>query len=319
MHREDELAAAEAALRQAALLCQSVQQAVDISVVEKGDKSPVTVADLGSQAVICKALKTHLPGCSIVAEEDSSGLRRLDYWSVAAEVTEHVRRAGLEPEKGQVLRWIDYGTDEPGGDSFWTLDPVDGTKGFLRGAQYAIALALIVNGQPEIAALACPNLDGGQLYLAERGKGATRHSLTADAAPQRVSVIGTDVPSKARFCESVESAHSAHGDAQRVANHLGITERSVRMDSQAKYAVVAGGQAEIYLRLPTSKGYREKIWDHAAGALILEEAGGKATDITGKPLDFSQGRTLSQNAGVVATNGVLHAQVVGAIRALDIA
>ncbi len=71
----------------------------------------------------------------------------------------------------------------------------------------------------------------------------------------------------------------------------------------------------IYLRLPTGKkGYEEKIWDHAAGWLIVKEAEGEVTDIYGKPLDFSQGRTLSQNYGVVATNGKLHAQVLSAIK-----
>ena len=78
------------------------------------------------------------------------------------------------------------------------------------------------------------------------------------------------------------------------------------MDSQAKYAVVARGEADIYLRLPTRADYREKIWDHAAGALIVAEAGGVVTDITGRPLEFNHGRELAANRGVIVTNGRLH-------------
>jgi 3'(2'), 5'-bisphosphate nucleotidase len=90
------------------------------------------------------------------------------------------------------------------------------------------------------------------------------------------------------------------------------------MDSQAKYAVVARGEAEIYLRLPTRSDYREKIWDHAAGALIVEEAGGVVTDINGRPLEFNHGRELAANRGVIVTNGRLHHAVIEAVRALGL-
>jgi 3'(2'), 5'-bisphosphate nucleotidase len=90
------------------------------------------------------------------------------------------------------------------------------------------------------------------------------------------------------------------------------------MDSQAKYGIVARGDAEIYLRMPTRADYREKIWDHAAGALIVEEAGGTVTDILGRPLDFHQGRELSGNRGVVVTNGRSHTLVLETLHALGL-
>ena len=90
------------------------------------------------------------------------------------------------------------------------------------------------------------------------------------------------------------------------------------MDSQAKYGVVARGEAEIYLRMPTRADYREKIWDHAAGALIVEEAGGTVTDIRGRPLEFHHGRELTANRGVIVTNGRLHARVLKALRAMGL-
>ena len=77
--------------------------------------------------------------------------------------------------------------------------------------------------------------------------------------------------------------------------------------------MIARGDASIYLRLPTRKDYQEKIWDHAAGSIIVEEAGGKVTDTQGQDLDFSQGRTLSKNTGVVGSNGELHDLVISAV------
>lgn len=129
----------------------------------------------------------------------------------------------------------------------------------------------------------------------------------------KVCVTTTSKWADVRLCESVESGHSAHDRSAAIASSLGITKQPVRIDSQAKYAVVARGEADVYLRLPTKKDYREKIWDHAGGALVVEEAGGRVTDIDGKPLDFTLGRELSANRGIVVTNGRLHDDVLRAI------
>ncbi|MBC7174569.1 MAG: 3'(2'),5'-bisphosphate nucleotidase, partial [Polyangiaceae bacterium] len=96
---------------------------------------------------------------------------------------------------------------------------------------------------------------------------------------------------------------------------LGLSEAPLRMDSQAKYAAVARGDASIYLRLPTRADYREKIWDHGAGYLVVTEAGGTVTDVDGKPLDFGRGRTLEANRGVIATAGPIHDAVLAAVAA----
>ena len=86
------------------------------------------------------------------------------------------------------------------------------------------------------------------------------------------------------------------------------------MDSQAKYGSIARGAGDIYLRLPTSKTYQEKIWDHAAGDLIVREAGGQVTDTLGRRLDFTRGRTLAENKGVVAAPAAVHGQVLQAVQ-----
>jgi 3'(2'), 5'-bisphosphate nucleotidase len=66
--------------------------------------------------------------------------------------------------------------------------------------------------------------------------------------------------------------------------------------------------------MPTRGDYREKIWDHAAGKLLVEAAGGRVTDVDGLPLDFGRGGTLDANRGIVATSGSIHDEVLAAIR-----
>jgi 3'-phosphoadenosine 5'-phosphosulfate (PAPS) 3'-phosphatase len=90
------------------------------------------------------------------------------------------------------------------------------------------------------------------------------------------------------------------------------------MDSQCKYGIVASGQADLYLRLPVKEEYVENIWDHAAGDLIVREAGGCVTDMLGRPLDFSTGGPkLINNRGVIAScNPTIHAAVLSAIQTM---
>jgi 3'(2'), 5'-bisphosphate nucleotidase len=203
---------------------------------------------------------------------------------------------------------------------FWTLDPIDGTKGYLRGQQYAISLALVMNGQVSLGALCCPNFwpEGssagrGAVFFAVKGEGANVCCLDQAGEAQQVKVSDTAEPAAATFCESFEPEHTSHSIGAKVREILRTTAPPVRVDSQAKYALVATGLADVYLRTPTIQGYEEKIWDHAAGALVLAEAGGRVTDLTGRTLEFNHGRTLSNNCGVLATNGRLHEQLLQAI------
>ena len=85
------------------------------------------------------------------------------------------------------------------------------------------------------------------------------------------------------------------------------------MDGMCKYGIVARGDASFYLRIPGRKSYVEKIWDHAAGFIMVLEAGGKVTDINGLPLNFTMGRTLDTNRGILASNGRIHQQVLDSL------
>ena len=317
---KQELAVALAATQIAARLCQRVQASVTAQAIEKRDKSPVTVADFASQAIIAAALKRVFPEVPLIAEEDSAALRTPENAQSLDRVVTEVRIA-LDDEalsEDTICEWIDHGGASEYADLFWTLDPIDGTKGFLRGEQYAIALALVRDGKPVCATLACPNLvnpDGsvGGVFTAQGAVSTLVHTKGATPSPVRVSTE-TDL-GKSRFCESVESAPSDHSQSQAIAEKLGIGGRSVRMDSQAKYAAVARGDAEFYLRLPTRPGYVERIWDHAAGFAILKAAGGTITDIDGNDLDFTHGRGLEKNRGIVASNGPAHSRLIEAIAA----
>ena len=327
---QNELQTAIAAVRQAARVTQAVQKQITEDVLEKQDRSPVTIADYASQAVICHALKEALPDDPIVGEEDAAELRGVDNAGFVNRILEELAAIDVDTTADEVCSWIDLGNGT-GGSRFWTLDPIDGTKGFLRGQQYAISLALIVDGELTVAVLGCPNLpldpddetSPGTLFFAVRGKGAFVFSVEdSDVSIAEATRVHTGTAVDwldARLCESVESGHSSHSRSAQIADSLGITKEPIRLDSQAKYAVVARGQADIYLRLPTRKAYQEKIWDHAGGVLVVQEAGGTVSDINGKPLDFTQGHELTQNRGVVVSNGPLHEAVVKAVQDAGVA
>lgn len=311
------------AVRQAAAICRNVQRQITPDIMEKKDRSPVTIADFASQAAICRHLLAVASGDDIVAEEDATELRKPESAPFVARIENELRRVGIEPAGEDLWNWIDRGTSTGGDGRFWTLDPIDGTKGFISGRQYAIALALIVDGRIEVGVLGCPNLavspeqnePAGVLLTAIRGAGAMIVPLDEDVMPAKITVSATQSPAEARFCESAESGHSSHSRSAQITERLNITRPALRLDSQAKYAEVARGAADIYFRLPTRKGYVEKIWDHAGGVLIVEEAGGVVTDIDGKPLEFQHGIGLSSNRGVLVTNGRFHEQVLEAVAA----
>ena len=310
--------AIEAVLK-AARLCQQVQSDLaHTDSIEKDDRSPVTIADFGSQALICQAICDAFPGDAIMAEENSSELSENPL--LLERVASYVNRFS-QASTAQVCDWLNRGNGEAC-ERFWTLDPIDGTKGFLRNRQYAIALALIVDGEVRLGVLACPNLphtwgcsgaELGSLLVAIQGSGAYMHALDGHVLKQ-IQVADTPL----RFAESHVSAHgdcNAHVD---LAQNLDITEPSIRIDSQAKYGLLARGEVSAYIRLPNPKtpDYRERIWDHAAGIIVVDEAGGKVTDAEGKSLNFLQGKQMTANRGILATNGKLHNRMLEGIRAL---
>ena len=342
-----ELEVAELAVQRATLLTKKVFHEKAKGTLSKDDKSPVTIGDFGAQALIIHAIKKNFPNDQVVGEEEASSLRddhklRDQIWALVE--SSKLSDSGAEQILGgpiesvdAMLDSIDAGNSAGGSKGrIWALDPIDGTKGFLRGGQYAVCLAFMVDGDVKVGVLGCPNLpvddsaplsadagvdqtdsEGkGVLFSAVAGHGATSRPMGTGSLNKSQTIQMREVKdiSQATFCESVEAGHSSHGDQFAIATKLGISKPSVRMDSQAKYASIARGAGDIYLRLPVSATYQEKIWDHAAGDLIVREAGGQVTDSLGKRLDFSKGRTLAENKGVVAAPVAVHDHVLEVVK-----
>ncbi|KAF2853289.1 3',5'-bisphosphate nucleotidase-like protein [Plenodomus tracheiphilus IPT5] len=333
MAYEKELEVALLAVQRASILTKSVYSSHTKGTLSKSDSSPVTIGDFGAQALIIASIKNAFPEDEVVGEEDANDLRNND--SLRDLVWDLVQAAQLDDSSAEakiggpiknaddMLTALDSGNSQGGNKGrIWALDPIDGTKGFLRGGQYAVCLGLLVDGVPTVGVIGCPNLpvddqapldattgqdaddkEGkGVLFSAVKGQGATSRPLTKGSleGSKKISMKPLPDVSQATFCESVEAGHSSQGDNAAIASKLGITKPSVRMDSQAKYGSIARGAGDLYLRLPVSKSYQEKIWDHAAGVVIVQEAGGEVSDAYGKPLNFGLGRTLKENKGVVA-------------------
>lgn len=347
MSYNNELHIALLAVQRATLLTKSVFHTTSKGTQSKSDASPVTVGDFGAQALIISALKHNFPDDEIVAEEEAAELRSNK--QLSQQIWEYVQAAKLDDQVAEndlggpvrdeesMLAAIDGGKSQGGNKGrIWAIDPIDGTKGFLRGGQYAVCLALIVDGDIKVGVLGCPNLpvddsvpidshtgedatdsEGkGVLFSAVQGRGAQSRPLAKVLlqAGKSIQMRPLNDLSSATFCESVEAGHSSHGDQAEIAKLLGITKSSVRMDSQAKYGSIARGAGDVYLRLPVRKDYEEKIWDHAAGDLIVREAGGQVTDAQGQRLDFGVGRTLKNNKGVVAAPKAVHPRILDVVK-----
>lgn len=312
-----EATAAADLVAEAALLARTVP--VDAGGVSaKADESPVTIADFAVQALVAWRLARRFPDDPLVAEEDAAVLRAQSGARLRSRVAGVV--APFEPALGEarLADAVDRGRGEPCA-RYWTLDPIDGTKGLLRGGQYVTALALIRDGAVHVGAIGCPRLslpgagDGeGGVAVAVRGRGSWWLPLSGARrlAPLGVSSVGD--PARARIADSVEAAHSDRSRQDAMLKALRSVAAPVLMDSQAKHVAVAAGQADVLVRF-ARPGYQEAIWDQAAGTLIVEEAGGRVTDLAGRPFDFSTGRRLTRNEGVLATNGRLHEAVLAAI------
>ncbi|KAG5730182.1 3'(2'),5'-bisphosphate nucleotidase [Termitomyces sp. T112] len=331
-----------AAVRRACHLTSAVfNKLVKNETLTKDDKSPVTVGDYAAQAVISTILHRVFPADPIVGEEDATELREESGHGLRDRIIELANEAligelglgdntewgigpGQEQTAEQILDAIDRGNYAGGRTGrMWTIDPIDGTKGFLRGEQYAVCLSLIIDAQVQVGVIGCPNLlsnpahpdiGRGVIFVAVKGQGAEQITFNGDGGsfiPLRIpSIAATDIS----FLESVEVTHSSHSFNGRVSSLLNVSRNPIRMDSQAKYGCLARGEGAAYLRMPTGVGYREKIWDHAPGNILVEEAGGIVTDSRGQPLDFGFGRTLGENFGVVAAGKDVHALVLAAVQ-----
>ncbi len=319
---QNEVTFALESVRLAAELVKTVRAQMVQAAFTKQDESPVTVADFAAQALVAKHLQETFPKDPLVGEENASELR-----SELEQKTIQRICHFLEPFLGKqspqtVCDWIDHGSQSPA-VRFWTMDPIDGTKGFIRGDQYAVALALIENGDVKVSVMACPNLrDGnsadvggiGTLACAVRGEGTWITDLTGRGLWQQLKVSQHAEGSDAVLLRSFEKKHIDSPRMTQFSKLLGLAHPPILMDSLAKYVVLASGAGDLMLRFPSSDHPYEWIWDQAPGVIMIEEAGGRVTDLDGKPLDYTCGRQLKGNRGVLLSNGALHPRVLSILK-----
>ena len=344
---QQELDTAIRAVQRASFVSRSLQHSLVLSKqgkddssssLSKDDRSPVTIADYAVQAVIVDAIMGAFPDDKFIAEEDSELLRNDE--KITTSITGALNKATVAEGDAwtpdRLFTTVDKGGFDGKAERVWVLDPVDGTKGFLRGDHYCIALALLIDGKPVLSVLGCPNVEleksvngimqsqlassiirgtditqlhthpsqAGSLFFAVSGMGAFGRSLAmpAGAAVEVCVCPPLRQTGDAVLCESMEANHGDRRVTVEVFSALEMSRDYVRLDGQCKYAVVGAGTAHGNMRLPPS-GYVEKIWDHAPGAHFVQEAGGTVTDLHGCPLDFSLGRYMDiAVTGIVASN-----------------
>lgn len=285
----------------------------------KDDASPVTVADLAAQVLMAHTIGAAEPRR---AEETAAPLEAPGGAALEAALLARVRARWPEATPADLRELLD-GPALPGpATAHWVMDPVDGTAGFLRGMQYAICLAFLEGGHPTLGVLGCPHLGPqgtpdlataappGRLFAARRGAGTVEIDLGGDVrhavevSPWAGGPVRVGVPWEPRYT----NAEAVTAWFRRA----GLEHEPVRVDSQAKYALVARGDVHAYVRIPADEERRENVWDHAAGHVVATEAGARVTDIEGRELDFGRGARLEANRGILCATPAVHAALLEA-------
>ncbi|MEQ8675821.1 MAG: inositol monophosphatase family protein [Aggregatilineales bacterium] len=310
-----------AAVRQSVALCREVQNS-HIVRNDKVGREPVTIADYGTQAIVNRAIMLHFPDDSIISEESGTQFAELvdaEQQDLIVKLVSAIIRETVTVD--DLILWLDHGkradADSVTQPRTWLVDPVDGTKGFIALRHYVIGVGFLQDSQPTAAVVGAPAYpdSAGVMFHAVDGKAYMR--FLGGGALQEISVTQTsDVP-LIRALESVEKGHVGHQRLARVRELCGFPEEYVKQaDSMEKYCRVAAGDAELYLRLSRLKSTRpHMVWDHLPGALMVTNAGGTVSGLSGEPLDYSRGKVL-HNEGVIATNGQIHDEVVEAVQTL---
>lgn len=212
-----------------------------IHVTAKADASPLSEADRASHEFIVAALQRLQPGVSVVSEESGEAVLALG---------------------------------APAG-SYWLVDPLDGTKEFLKGTdEFTVNIALIEAGRPVLGVVHVPALN--ITYTAQHGVGAWRQEGTGAPVPIRARAAD---PSRMAVVASKD--HAGPLVARMLERLPGAELKS--MGSSLKFCLVAEGKADVYLRdIPTME------WDTAAAQCVVECAGGMITDLDGAPLVYGK-------------------------------
>jgi len=278
----------------------------------------VTIADYGSQAILCRAISLAFPGEAIQAEEQGSQFMTLVPDEQREQVIQLVGEAlGESVTEMKIVYWLDSGHGAQS-ERTWVIDPIDGTKGFIALRRYSICVGILDKGQVVggvIGSPGYPRSDGKEGLLFQAQNGDAYVEPLEGGTPRWIQASDLTDARMIRVVESVERDHANLEMMARVRQAAGLAGAQVEsLDSQDKYAMVACGDADLYLRLPREVAPKHKAWDHAAGTALVMAAGGMVTDIDGSPLDFSLGPILLKNKGMIVSNGRIHERVLKAVR-----
>ncbi|XP_009764407.1 putative 3'(2'),5'-bisphosphate nucleotidase, mitochondrial isoform X2 [Nicotiana sylvestris] len=353
-----ELEAAVDVVERACRLCVDVKKSLFSSngrILEKIDQTPVTIADFGVQALVSLEMNRLFPSIPLVAEEDSAFLRSNNLVGSVVDVVKDKATSGYEVTDDNILKAIDRGGKDacvfgPKPATYWILDPIDGTRGFVKGSEalYVVGLALVVEGQIVLGVMGCPNwcedcsensIVGVQESSSSRSGIIMVSHLGCGTWTKRLSDILTTESSHTWTGCSVDSCQMVEGarftipesqswkslplsvlfDAKRDSENIGkgkILLLSACCGSLCKYLMVASGRASVYIQGRKATSII-KVWDHAVGIICVHEAGGKVTDWAGGSLDIAADQTerrlIFPSGGVLVTNGSLHSKIIGMI------
>lgn len=241
-------------------------QTGELQVEMKPGDEPVSIADRRASELIVAGLSASFPGDPIISEELPPGPGTIE-----------------SPRK-------------------WLVDPIDGTKDYIRGEDgYSVMIGLLVGGRPSLGVVYQPTLDR-MFFASPAGAFVTHEGKTSVL---RVSTIGS--PSEIRLVAS-KSHRSAELD--RVKQSLGINNELNVGSVGVKLCLIAMGVRDLYVN-PAAK---TKAWDTCAPEAILVQAGGRLSDVHGGPIEYTE--ELAHHRGLVASNGLVHDQVIARLSPL---
>jgi 3'(2'), 5'-bisphosphate nucleotidase len=240
-----------------------------IAVDTKDDDSPVTAADREANELIVAAITSAFPGDGILSEE-------------------------LPDDGSRMVR-----------ERVWMVDPLDGTKDFIRGREgFAVMIGLLDGARPALGVVYQPI--GDKLYWATSGDGAFLQR--GGAAAERLHTSEVREPSQIRMVAS--KSHRTE-TIDRVRAELGITDELNVGSVGLKLGLIAEGLRDLYV----NPAGHSKLWDACGPEAILVEAGGRLTNVAGELIDY-RGAELGNTRGLIASNGPLHELVVQRLAAL---
>ena len=232
----------------------------ELAVEMKPGDEPVTIADRRASELIVAGLAASFPDDPIISEE-------------------------LTPAPGAL-----------GAPRYWLVDPIDGTKDFIRGEDgYSVMIGLVCDGRPTVGVVYQPVLDR-LFYGTPDGARATYQGETM---PLTVSSV-----TAAADIRLVASKSHRSTDIDRVKKELGIANELNIGSVGVKLCVIAAGARDLYVNPAT----KTKAWDTCAPEAILVPAGGRLSDLFGNPIDYT--KELAHRRGLVASNGRVHDEVV---------